>query len=106
MVRRAWVGLLRVLRVLTAAHLLAHVARIVLFDAPYLRDPLQLWSNVWRYLTARQRLRDDHDLSESKACRRRSTEPTGLSSATSRARSAPTHDEAAVSRRPLDKTLA
>jgi len=58
----ARLGPLRVLRVLTAAYLLAHVARIVLFDAPYLLDPMHTQSDVWTYFAAGQRLRDGHEL--------------------------------------------
>ncbi len=58
----ARLGPLRVLRVVTAAYLLAHVVRIVLIDAPYLLDPMQPQSDVWTYFAAGQRLRDGHEL--------------------------------------------
>jgi hypothetical protein len=58
----ARLGPLRVLRVLTAAYLLAHVARIILVDAPYLLDPMHTQSDVWTYFAAGQRLRDGHQL--------------------------------------------
>ena len=58
----ARLGPLRVLRVLTAAYLLAHMARIVLYDAPYLLDPMHTQSDVWTYFAAGQRLRDGHAL--------------------------------------------
>lgn len=58
----ARLGPLRVLRVLTAAYIVAHVARIVLYDAPYLLDPMHTQSDVWTYFAAGQRLRDGHQL--------------------------------------------
>ena len=58
----ARLGPIRVMRVLTAAYLLAHVARIVFYDAPYLLDPMHPQSDVWTYFAAGQRLRDGHQL--------------------------------------------
>jgi alpha-1,2-mannosyltransferase len=55
-------GPLRLLRVTTFLYLLAHLTRIVLFDAPYLMDPAQPGTDISTYYAAGQRLRDGHPL--------------------------------------------
>jgi hypothetical protein len=55
-------GPLRVLRWTAAFYLLAHIARIALFDAPYLLDPAQPGTDISTYYAAGQRLRDGHPL--------------------------------------------
>jgi hypothetical protein len=55
-------GPLRLLRVTTFFYLVAHMARIVAFDAPYLMDPAQPGTDISTYYAAGQRLRDGHPL--------------------------------------------